>query len=138
MNGSIELISKPGEGSSFILTIPAIEYLNKPATHQVIEKTISEAPKKANIMKEEIIDLPGLIESLERTLYETLKSFELRQPIGEVREFGKALMNLGTKHNSKFISKYGEEIVGASDSFNIDRMLSLIREYKDKVESLKQ
>jgi signal transduction histidine kinase/CheY-like chemotaxis protein len=87
---------------------------------------------------DEISDLPGLIHSLNGEFREVWKKFEIMQPIDEVRSFGDKLALLGEKHNSSVIAVYGEEIVSASDSFNIDAILKLIRKYPGLTESLKE
>jgi hypothetical protein len=45
---------------------------------------------------------------------------------------------LGKNHNSVIITGYGEELVRAADSFNIETILKLIRKYTGIVESLKE
>ncbi len=64
-------------------------------------------------------------------------TFGIRQPIGEVRDFGNQLVKLGKNHNAAIITGYGEELVSAADSFNIEAILNLIRKYPGIVESLK-
>jgi PAS domain S-box-containing protein len=85
----------------------------------------------------EITDLPGLIQSLETSFYATWKTFTVTQPIGEIREFGKNLIQLGLEHNSGIIIGYGKDLTGATDSFNIGAILKLIGKYKGIIESLK-
>jgi PAS domain S-box-containing protein len=86
---------------------------------------------------EDIKDLHDLISSLEGEFMNKWKTFELRQPLGEVRDFGSKLGVLGTKHNSGNILSYGEDIVAAADSFNIEGILRLLRQYKGMVGDLK-
>jgi PAS domain S-box-containing protein len=88
--------------------------------------------------KGEITDLPGLINSLETDYYVTLKTFSVRQPIGEIRAFGKELTSLGIDHNSNLLTGYGKELIAAADSFNIEAILRLIRIYKSIIERLKE
>jgi signal transduction histidine kinase/PleD family two-component response regulator len=85
-----------------------------------------------------IRDLPGLINSLETQLKVICKSFEIIQPIDEVRDLGNQLTDLGKNHNSLVIREYGEELVRACDSFNIETILKLIKQYKNITESLKK
>jgi hypothetical protein len=85
----------------------------------------------------EITNLPGLIHSLETGFYATWKTFAVRQPIGEIRDFGKNLIQLGIDHNSGIITGYGKEFISAADSFNIEAILKLIEKYKGIIESLK-
>ena len=85
----------------------------------------------------EITNLPGLIHSLETGFYTIWKTFAVRQPIGEIRDFGKSLIQLGMDHNSSIITGYGKELISAADSFNIEVILILIEKYKGIIESLK-
>ena len=85
----------------------------------------------------EINDLPSLISSLEGSYTDTWQTFKLRQPIGDVRDFGNSLKNLGKKHNSRLIAGYGAEMVEAAYSLNIDRMLKLLKKFKERVETIK-
>lgn len=85
----------------------------------------------------EINNIPGLIDSLETGFYTTWKTFAVRQPIGEIRDFGKNLMQLGMDHNSAIITCYGKDLTGAADSFNIEAILNLIKKYPGIVAGLK-
>ena len=85
----------------------------------------------------EISDLPGLIHSLDTQFKDVWMTFGIRQPIGEVRDFGNQLVKLGKNHNAAIITGYGDELVIAADSFNIEAILNLIRKYPVIVELLK-
>jgi two-component system sensor histidine kinase EvgS len=87
-------------------------------------------------LTKEISDLPGLIHSLDTRFKEIWMKFGSRQPIGEVRDFGNQLVELGKKHNAAIITGYGNELVIAADSFNIEAILNLIRKYSRIVELL--
>jgi two-component system sensor histidine kinase EvgS len=84
----------------------------------------------------EISDLPGLIHSLDTQFKDVWMTFGTRQPIGEVRDFGNQLVKLGKNHNAAIITEYGNELVFAADSFNIEAILNLIRKYSRIVELL--
>jgi PAS domain S-box-containing protein len=87
--------------------------------------------------KAEIVNLKELIKSLESDLKETWMSFEIRQPIGEIKKFGEDLIRLGTEHNSSLIIQYGKELRGAADSFDIEAILMLLKRYISNIEKLK-
>ena len=84
-----------------------------------------------------ISDLPGLINSLETNFKETLKTFETRQPISEIKAFGNQLSELGKVHNADIISEYGIDLISSASSFNIEAILNLINKFHGIVESLK-
>jgi two-component system sensor histidine kinase EvgS len=85
----------------------------------------------------EINNLSGLIHSLETGFYTVWKTFAVRQPIAEIRDFGKSLIQLGMDHNSSILTGYGKELISAADSFNIEAILKLIGKYKGIIESFK-
>jgi PAS domain S-box-containing protein len=87
-------------------------------------------------LTKEISDLPGLIHSLNTRFKDIWMTFGSRQPIGEVRDFGSQLVTLGKNHNAEIITGYGDELVIAADSFNIEAILNLIRKYTRIVELL--
>jgi PAS domain S-box-containing protein len=87
---------------------------------------------------DDIIDFDGLISSLEGGFSASCKAFALRQPLGEVKEFGKNLADLGKQHNCSVFIHYGKDLISAADNFNIVTMLKLINDYPGKVESLKE
>jgi len=102
-----------------------------------IKEVESDKPHSEVNLIGEITDLPGLIQSLETSFYATWKTFTVTQPIGEIREFGKNLIQLGLEHNSGIIIGYGNDLTGATDSFNIGAILKLISKYTGIIESLK-
>lgn len=85
----------------------------------------------------EIVDLAGLIQTLETTFHETWKTFAVTQPIGEIREFGKDLEKLGIDHNSGIVAEYGKKLINAGERFDIGAMLELLGKYTGIIESLK-
>ena len=86
---------------------------------------------------QEIEDLSGLIRSLETTLKDIWMTFEIRQPIEDVLEFGNKLARLGKEHNSSFVSNYGEELINAADNFNIEGILNQLKRYPVLIDMLK-
>jgi PAS domain S-box-containing protein len=98
------------------------------------EKTEQES---ANDSGNEIVNLQDLINSLESDFHETWKNFEMRQPIGGIKKFGEDLINLGTEHKSTLITRYGKDLAGAAESFNIEAILMLLKQYTPNIEKLK-
>ena len=89
------------------------------------------------IFTEEISDLPGLIHSLDTNIKDIWMTFQNRQPIDEIMDFGSQLKKLGNDHNAVVIKEYGEELVSATESFNIEAIMNLIRRYPGFVDLLK-
>jgi signal transduction histidine kinase/CheY-like chemotaxis protein len=100
--------------------------------------TEQELPVQGIDQSDEISDLQGLIYSLDNQFIKVRETFEIIQPIDEVREFGNQLVSLGKNHNSVIISGYGEELIHAADSFNIEGILKLIQKYNGVVNSIKE
>jgi PAS domain S-box-containing protein len=81
-----------------------------------------------------INDLSDLISTLETDKYRVWETFSVRQPMGEIRTFANDLVLLGRKHNSGIVTKYGNDMLNAADSFNIELLLDLIGKYKSIIE----
>jgi two-component system sensor histidine kinase EvgS len=128
----VELLIKPVKVSELYL-----------ALMNILPYKLSEVAIGGNLIPETdmagaITDLPGLINSLETNFYTTLKTFSVRQPIGEIRAFGNDLNRLGIDHNSGLVTGYGMELISAADSFNIEAILKLTRIYMSIIERLKE
>jgi CheY-like chemotaxis protein len=88
-------------------------------------------------LTEEISDLPGLIHSLDTNIKDIWLTFQNRQPIDEILDFGDQLKKLGNDHNAVVIKEYGEELISATESFNIEAIMNLIRKYPGFIDLLK-
>lgn len=100
--------------------------------------SVPHLPFGNSVKASEIKDLPGLLSSLEGEFYKKWEMFSLRQPIAEIKEFGNSLKILGIEHKSKLVTQYGEELVNAARSFNIETILKLLKSYSDLAEVLKK
>jgi CheY-like chemotaxis protein len=89
------------------------------------------------IISGDIIQPDELIHCLETTFNERWKTFAVTQPLNEIHEFATDLYNLGSEHNSHIVVSYGQELIDAADTFNIDTLLKLILKYKSIIENLK-
>jgi signal transduction histidine kinase/CheY-like chemotaxis protein len=106
--------------------------------YSIVNPGAEQNGKASDIGDVNLTDADRLLEELEGPLFKSYKSFELRQPIAEVREFGKKLVSLGKEHGSDNISRYGEEIINAANSFNIEQMFRLIKKYPEQISILKK
>ncbi|MBK9389283.1 MAG: hypothetical protein IPN68_03490 [Bacteroidetes bacterium] len=138
MNGNIKVISQPGMGSRFIITLPDIIYKKGEKSFYKSHDNEQALHYLKTINKDEITDIKDLISQLEGNYYNTWLSFEARQPLSEVKKFGQELILLGTNHNCTLISDYGKDITGAIENFNIDVMLNLLKKYPKNLEALKK
>ena len=124
------LLIKPVQVSELYLELMN----NLPYKSTKVPASVQSDPEM-NLTKE-ITDLPGLIHSLDNKFKNIWMTFGTRQPIGEVRDFGNQLMKLGKSHKAAIITGYGDELVVAADSFNIEAILNLLRKYSRIVELL--
>ena len=85
----------------------------------------------------EIINIEELISLLNTDYFKMWKSFEIRQPMSDIRKFGNDLLSLGTKHRSNLITQYGKDLINATDSFNIEAILVLLKQYSSNIDKLK-
>ena len=113
-----------------------LELMNNLPYKSIKAPVPEQSVREINLTKE-ISDLPGLIHSLDTRFKDVWMTFGIRQPIGEVRDFGNQLVKLGKDHNAVMITEYGKDLISAADSFNIEAILNLIRKYPGIVESLK-
>jgi len=100
--------------------------------------TETEQIKSEISSAKEIIDLPGLIHSLDTQCKDVWLTFHTRQPIDEIIDFGNQLIMLGNDHNTKVIKEYGEELVNSAESFNIEAIMNLIRKFPGLIDLLKK
>ena len=126
-------------------------FLRKPVSKQelfteltrILPFRILEKSEKQSITEnmsgkdEEIREPQKLLAELEGSLFSTWKSFELRQPLGEVKKFGLRLVELGKEHKSSVIADYGRTLAGSAESFNVEMMMKLLRKYPSNLEFLK-
>ncbi|MDA3891822.1 MAG: ATP-binding protein [Salinivirgaceae bacterium] len=102
---------------------------------QVSEK---DQPISEQNLLEKIQDIPDLIHSLETNFTDTWKELETRQPIEEVKEFGRKLMKLGKAHHAEIIREYGSELTNAAENFNIESILKLLNKYQGIIKKIKE
>ena len=112
-----------------------LELMNHLPYKEVIKKKTDQST--VDTSKSEIKDLKSLISSLESEYMEAWRKFEIRQPIAEIKKFGEDLIRLGSDHNSTLIKKYGSDLLTAGESFNIEAILILLKQYSVNLENLK-
>ena len=125
------LLTKPVKVAELYSEI--MKFLPNELRHEVNNDVANNKPEEIS----EIINRDGLINSLEKDFMETWNSFKIRQPIGEVRFFGNSLVSLGDAHKSTLVSSYGRELRDAAESFSIETILRLLRQYPENIEKLK-
>jgi len=83
-----------------------------------------------------IIDINGLLDALKGVFTEKSRFFEMRQPVGQVKEFGENLVELAKKHNSNIVLDYGTRLMNFAVNFNVEGMLRLLKRFGEMVRSV--
>ncbi len=106
-------------------------------SHEKIESQISEDGFDEDLNYSEIVNPDELIIFLEN-LVPVWERFSVKQPVGEVREFGNVLVQKGEEHNSNSVLLYGKQLINAAENFNIEMMMKLLANYKKIIEEIKK
>jgi len=140
MKSQKEQIYKSQFAGLLIKPVPVSELLITLMNYLPHKSSKASEPDQHALDKQEsevINDLPGLVHSLETSFTGTLKELETRQPIEEVKGFGKKLEKLGKAHHAETIIQYGSELVNAAESFDIESILKLIKGYQSILKKFK-
>ncbi|MCK4344854.1 MAG: response regulator, partial [Bacteroidales bacterium] len=84
-----------------------------------------------------IENLPNIIEILETELKDKWETFSKKQPMNDVKEFGKKIIALGENNSAKIITDYGKNLVNATEAFDINTILHLLKKYPKLIEKIK-
>ncbi len=113
------------------------ELMNFLPHRQVLNSVGAMAPHEMQ-SAEKISDLPQLVSALENEFFTIWETFAVRQPIREIHDFGMGLVKLGSEHSSDLVTNYGNDLIRAADSFNIESILKLVGKYNGIIECLKK
>jgi len=84
-----------------------------------------------------IENLSTIIEILETELKDKWETFSKKQPLNEVKEFGKKIIALGENNSAKIITDYGKNLVNATEAFDINTILHLLKRYPKLIKKIK-
>jgi hypothetical protein len=76
-----------------------------------------------------------MMESLEGRIFVEWKSYEHRQPIEKIKNLGNEIKELGSRHKCSKVKAYGEKLVFAAESFNIEDILNLLKKFPDLIKN---
>jgi CheY-like chemotaxis protein len=127
-----DLLIKPVQISELYLS------LMNSLPHELRTGQKTEQSQTIENKDEEITEYEGLMAELLGKYSQICETFKARQPLGEIKNFGRDLVFLGRKHDCGKILRYGEEVITSAESFNIEDLLRLIKQYKEVVESIKK
>ncbi len=132
MEGTIRLISQPGMGSNFMVTIPDIHF--RTTGYATLKEEESNSVESTQLLhNEEITGIEMLLAALKGSYSGVCARLEHRQPIEEVRQFGISLVELGNTHHCDLITNYGYDLLQAAENFDIDAILKLIGKYNQNI-----
>jgi PAS domain S-box-containing protein len=100
-----------------------------------INKRVQDKEEPAG---EQIINGNELIARLETGFTEKLEEFKTRQPMNEIREFGNQIRELGRTHHADSLYVYGEDLVNATNDFDINKILNLIGAFPQMIAQIRK
>jgi PAS domain S-box-containing protein len=89
--------------------------------------TSAETPVMDNTMEGKmIIQGNELVKQMETDFSAKIEEFKSRQPMAEIKEFGNRIAELGQKHQADALIEYGEDLIRATNDFDINKILTMI------------
>ncbi len=126
----VGLLSKPVRISELYL-----ELANNLPHRTLLPKKTPDPVQPGDIIPAlSVEDKRAIIDKLNNELMETWNSFSTHQPKELVKEFGNSIKDLGDKFNITMFTKYGNDLVVAINSFNIEALIKLINHYPKLIE----
>jgi hypothetical protein len=58
--------------------------------------------------------------------------------VEEVKDFGGKISTLGEIHHVPLLEQYGKDLIEATEDFNIEETMNLLRKYPKLIEKLKK
>jgi hypothetical protein len=126
----VGLLSKPVRIAELYLELAN----NLPHKILLPKKTPDHFQSDDEIPALSVEDSRFIIDKLNNELMETWNNFSTHQPKDLVKEFGNRIKDLGDKFNITMFTKYGNDLVAAINSFNIEALLKLIHHYPKLIE----
>ncbi len=105
-------LEKQQEGMESILT----------PTHQLSPETLS--------------NLPDILQYIDQDLMPQWESFQKKQPVKAVRQFGEKIKELGNTHDIDILRKFGDNLLKYAHNFDIDNMLGTLKLFPELRQTL--
>lgn len=158
MNGTIELESTLGRGSTFTVVFPDIEYTESPvrfdadflyknpllkinSSDTVDKKDGQIANKRKSALRTKIInevEYQVLMQRFNDDLAEQWKLFESKQPLKEIQVFAQEIIALGKTFKLGIVLDYGEQLLSTIENFDIEEMRLKLDYFPDLLKQLKK
>jgi PAS domain S-box-containing protein len=105
--------------------------------HTIKQEQTDSVLIEETLSKETIKNLPDIIVKLEGNLLNKWNRFKTTQPMEEVEQFAQMISKLGLDYNSNMLTKYSNNILRATKSFDIEAILSELNKYPKLIEQFK-
>jgi PAS domain S-box-containing protein len=99
-----------------------------------LEDTIQQSFQVTDEQKEQLLALVHILENDFKTDYDQVVQ---NQKVLQIESFGQSLEDLGERNNFDFITKYGQELRVSADTFDIEKMRSILSLYPKLIEKCK-
>lgn len=130
MNGSLRIESQVNKGTRVEIDFPDVKVKYDQ------RKRIKSASSDLDSL-DLMFDISPV--SAERVLSETVKPWEKlqnKQPMEEVKAFGKLVKSIGDEENLVILKEFGKNLCDSVDQYDINRILKLLKDYSVLIEKL--
>ena len=103
----------------------------------VVEEIQTDQEEFNNTINDKPEIIKKTLEYIDPDIIEEWKLFEKQQPINEVEEFAKKLISIGNNNECYSLSQYGSELLKSIESFDIDKMLRILKQFSSLIENYK-
>ncbi len=110
--------------------------------HKITTDEKTEVEQNSALIDDEVTtdkpeNIKKALKHIESGLMEEWELFENQQPISEVEEFAHKLIKVGNNYNCSSLSQYGNSLLKTIESFDIDSMLRILKQFSKLVENYK-
>jgi hypothetical protein len=119
--------------------VDLIDSLKQFLTYSTVEKISQDEAleHEVNITSEQKSKLPGLIKALDNDFMPIYGDVMQNQQIAQVENFGKNLVALGDANSLEIIARYGKELCYHAESFDIEKIMGLLKQFPKLIEKCK-
>jgi PAS domain S-box-containing protein len=154
MEGTINVESHVGKGSTFTVVFPVVEFAesqdDKTAADFLLLGQNGHLFAKRDKKRSETEVKPGevspaglnandyfhLVNHFNRDLKERWKSYESKQPLKEIKQFAHEIIEIGKKYQLAYIFEYGDQLLTTLENFDIEEMRIKLDYFPDLLKQL--
>lgn len=139
MSGTIELESKPNEGSRFTVFLPNVKISHAHPSGTVESPTVKRATESQAIPSR-LPKIPQLLPKIKTEITRKLMpiwiSFAHKQSIPEIEQFAKEIITLGDESQFELLKDYGQRLLEEVTNFDIVEMRQTLKEFGHIVDEI--